>query len=200
MQIISFENDLDSLRLAFRHREKFTYLRHAGPAALLEKGEWQSRRYAGLSWQLIAGDFLKTMTEAPFPPDLIFYDMFSSKTCGDQWTMATFRQLFTACHGRAAELFTYTISTAARVAMLAAGFYVAKGRSTGPKVETTIALTPKAVRSGGENPHDLLSTDWLEKWTRSRAKYPPEIGTHEHPSFEKMILEHGQFQSTIPRQ
>ena len=33
LQIISFENDLDSLKLAFRRNELFPYLRHSGPAA-----------------------------------------------------------------------------------------------------------------------------------------------------------------------
>ena len=69
------------------------------------------------------------MAQAPFPPDLIFYDMFSSKTHGEQWTLEIFRRLFDACAGRATELFTYTRSTAARAALLAAGFFVAKGRS-----------------------------------------------------------------------
>ncbi|MGH8165409.1 MAG: tRNA-guanine transglycosylase, partial [Rhodanobacteraceae bacterium] len=128
MRLISFENDLDSLRLALRHDKKFPYLRHGGPVAIAKRGEWQSKHYAGLSWQLVPGDFLETMTQAPAPPDLIFYDMFSSKTHREQWTLEIFRRLFAACAGRAAELFTYTHSTAARAALLAAGFFVAKGR------------------------------------------------------------------------
>ncbi len=44
-----------------------------------------------------------------------------------------------------AELFTYTYSTSVRAAMLAAGFYVAKGCGTGPKAETTIGLSPRAA-------------------------------------------------------
>src|SRR5437773_1561101 len=35
LRIISFENDLDSLRLAFRHSRDFPYLRHSGPAGIL---------------------------------------------------------------------------------------------------------------------------------------------------------------------
>src|SRR3954469_879957 len=50
LQIISFENDLDSLRLAFRHNRDFPYLRHSGPAAILTEGRWQSRQHPGLSW------------------------------------------------------------------------------------------------------------------------------------------------------
>jgi len=35
MKIISFENDLDSLRLAFRHKGDFPYLGHDAPGAML---------------------------------------------------------------------------------------------------------------------------------------------------------------------
>ncbi len=35
MRLISFENDLDSLRLALRHDHKFPYLRHGGPVGIL---------------------------------------------------------------------------------------------------------------------------------------------------------------------
>src|SRR5207248_9390517 len=108
MRIISFENDLDSLRLAFANNERFTYLRHSGPAWILKSGRWQSRTHADLSWELISGDFLETMSQASAAPELIFYDMFSSKTHGDQWTLDTFQRLFNACCGRPVELFTYT--------------------------------------------------------------------------------------------
>jgi len=194
LRIISFENDLDSLRLAFRHNRDFPYLRHSGPAGILNHGQWQSAQHAGLSWLLVPGDFLETMTSAPAPPDLIFYDMFSSRTSGDQWTLAAFRRLFDACAGRAAELFTYSCSTANRAALLAAGFYVARGRNAGEKSETTIALTPEAYRTTLPCRHELLSADWLGKWHRSRAKFPVEISAHESSAFEQVIREHEQFQ------
>ena len=193
MRIISFENDLDSLRLAFANNDKFPYLRHSGPAGLLKSGRWQSREYPGLSWELLTGDFLALLDEVPAPPDVIFYDMFSSKTNPGHWTRETFRRLYAACQGRPAEFFTYTVSTAARVALLAAGFFVAKGRSTGEKVETTIALTPPALGLPTGRSRDLLAADWLVKWNRSRAKFPEGMPDSEHPAFERMIREHPQF-------
>ncbi len=189
LRIISFENDLDSLHLALRHSDRFPYLHHAGPAGILKDGHWQSRNHEGLSWSLLRGDFLTTIAHAPSPPGVIFFDMFSSKTAADQWTLDAFRQLFAACGGRAAELFTYTCSTAIRAALLAAGFHVAKGRSTGEKLETTIALTPAALPTR----HDLLGAEWLEKWGRSGAKFPAEIAASEQPAFERVILAHPQF-------
>jgi queuine tRNA-ribosyltransferase len=191
--IVSFENDLDSLRLAFRHSRDFPYLRRSGPAGILKDGAWQSRQHAGLSWLLVTGDFLETMSTAPAPPDLIFYDMFSTKTSGDQWTLNAFRKLFEACADRATELFTYTCSTANRAALLAAGFYVARGRNAGEKLETTIALTPAACRESSSCRHELLTIDWLEKWNRSGAKFPGEVGANQYASFEQMIRGHAQF-------
>lgn len=195
MHIISFENDLDSLRLAFENNDRFTYLRHGGPAGILKKGKWQSRTHPGLDWTLVPGNFLETMGDAPEPPEVIFYDMFSSKTHGDQWTLDTFRHLFAACanapHG--SELFTYTISTAARTAMLVSGFYVARGRSTGEKEETTIAFTPAALRGKFAGGHELLGAEWLAKWNRSRARIPAWVPAEEHAVFEQAILSHPQF-------
>ena len=196
LRIISFENDLDSLRLAFRHNRDFPYLRHSGPAAILTDGQWQSRQHPGLSWSLLPGDFLETMADAPAPPELIFYDMFSTKTSGDLWSFAAFREVFEACTGRAAELFTYTCSTANRAALLAAGFFVARGRNAGEKLETTIALTPAAFHSPLARGREMLSGDWLEKWSRSAAKFPAEIEGRHQEYFEKLIRHHEQFRKS----
>ena len=195
MHMISFENDLDSLRLAFANNDKFPYLRHSGPAGMLKLGRWQSRDFPGLSWELLQGDFLTMIDVASAAPDVIFYDMFSSKTNPAPWTPETFRRLYAACAERPAELFTYTVSTAARVALLAAGFLVAKGRSTGEKVETTIALTPQALGLRTGQYRELLAADWLAKWNRSRAKFPEGMPECEHETFDKVIRSHPQFQN-----
>lgn len=195
MRIISFENDLDSLRLAFANNEKFRYLRHSGPHGILQKAEWQSKEHAGLSWRLIHGDFLDTMEQAEAAPDVIFYDMFSGKTNGSAWTLAAFRQLFAACEGKATELFTYTTSTASRCALLSAGFFVARGRSTGDKAETTIAMMPKAYHSPTPWAREFLGVEWLAKWHRSAAKYPAEISAEQYPAFERVIQGHEQFRN-----
>jgi len=194
LQIISFENDLDPLRLALRLQHEFPYLRHAGPAGILAQGRWQSRLHIGLSWILVPGDFPATIPQASLPPDLIFYDMFSSKTSGDPWTLNTFCGIHAACAGRATELYTYTCSTANRAALLAAGFYVAKGRRAGEKAETTIALTPAAFRQGPSDRHEWLSAEWLRKWDRSTARFPRQLQPEQRLDFERAILGHHQFQ------
>ncbi|HEX8296443.1 MAG TPA: tRNA guanosine(34) transglycosylase Tgt [Chthoniobacteraceae bacterium] len=195
LEIVSFENDLDSLRLAHLHIDKFTYLRHAGPPSILQEGFWQSTHHAGLSWRLISGDFLEMISSAPSPPDLIFYDPFSCKTNLEHWTLDAFRRVFAACDGGAAELFTYTCSTAIRATLLAVGFQVAQGRRTGEKAETTIALTPASIASGASHPRKLLGRDWLEKWQRSGARHPADLPEEERAAFERLILAHPQFSS-----
>ncbi|HVF71230.1 MAG TPA: MnmC family methyltransferase [Chthoniobacterales bacterium] len=194
--IISFENDLDSLRLAARHPEQFPYLAHEAPAALLEHGHWRSKSVPNLTWTLIPGDFVERMSDAQSAPDLVFYDMFSSRTSGRLWAFPTFRRLFEICGAKDVELFTYTCSTANRAALLAAGFFVARGRNAGPKIETTIALTPLAASHPKRAQRDFLSRDWLAKWDRSTAKFPPDVGASDRPQFEKSIREHKQFRNS----
>ncbi len=190
MHIVSFENDLDSLRLAFKNHDRFPYLRHGGPASILEKSRWHSKKHPGLSWELLEGDFLQHLDSAP-PPDLVFYDMFSGKTSGFAWTLETFQKLHARCVGRDVELFTYTCSTASRVAMLGAGFGVARGRNAGDKEETTIAFTD--LEKARQRHRDILGQAWLEKWHRSAAKYPPTLPENDRPAFETRLRSLPQF-------
>jgi queuine tRNA-ribosyltransferase len=197
LHIISFENDLDSLRLALRQQPDFPYLRVDATAAILAGGHWQSPNDAGFRWELLTGDFLETMERAA-APDLIYYDMFSTRSSAHLWTLGVFRKLFAACAGRAAELFTYTCSTANRAALLAAGFHLARGRNAGEKIETTIALTPAALRSSFAPQRELLASDWFAKWNRSTAKFPADVAAHERSAFEKIIRGHEQFRNSPP--
>jgi queuine tRNA-ribosyltransferase len=193
LRIVSFESDLDPLRLAIRNHRHFPYLRHGGPAALLASGEWRSRSHPGLEWRLHAGDFAETVAREPSAPDLVFYDLFSGSTHPEAWTLSIFERLQAACAGRAVELFTYTASTAARVAMLGAGFWVARGRPTDGRPESTIALTKSAVGPAAECRHDLLGSDWLARWGRSQARFPSDVAPDEHAAVAQRILGHLQF-------
>ena len=194
LQIISFENDLDPLRLAVANIKHFPYLRADLLDAILTNGAWRSPDQR-INWTLHLGDFLETMNHAPLP-DVIFYDMFSSRTSAELWNAHIFRRLFELCRGRQTALTTYTCSTANRAALLAAGFFVARGRSAGEKVETTIALTPAAARKVSKRQRDLLSRDWLAKWERSDAKYPADVAPNERAAFEKIIRDHEQFRKS----
>jgi queuine tRNA-ribosyltransferase len=194
LSLVSFENDLDSLRLALRHPAWFKHLRHAGPRRLLAEGNWCSAS-AAVDWLLLPGDFNTRKFDAP-RPDVIFFDPFSFKTDGELWTLAAFRELLAVCDLKPVELFTYTYSTSVRAAMLAAGFYVAKGRGTGPKAETTIALSPGAATRVHDR--ELLGEEWLVKWARSDAQAPlgPLPGDG---SWREAVYGHPQFQTARSR-
>jgi hypothetical protein len=81
--------------------------------------------------------------------------------------------------------------------MLAAGFYVAKGRATGPKRETTIGLSARAA--AGPHGCELLGQEWLAKWQRSDAQVPFG-GTREDQAWRDAVLGHQQFSVGRPRQ
>src|SRR5581483_7952077 len=109
---------------------RFAHLRHAAPSRMLESGEW--RHASGrCCWELLKGDFRESIDSAPLP-DLIFYDPFSYKTDAALWTVEIFARIFQRALPKAAELYTYSASTAVRAALLAAGFFVAQGIGTGP--------------------------------------------------------------------
>jgi queuine tRNA-ribosyltransferase len=186
--VVSFENDLDSFKLALGHMRWFKHLRHAAPRALLADNRWINGA-ATIEWRLLPGDFAAKKFDAP-PPDIIFFDPFSFKTDGALWTLAAFREMAQLCAGRPAELYTYTYSTSVRAAMLAAGFYVAKGRGTGPKAETTIALSPRAAQA--PHHHELLKHEWLAKWQRSEAQAP--FGCLDE-NWRGAVLAHPQFRA-----
>lgn len=191
VRLVSFENDMGSLRLALKNAARFPHLHSAAPNHLLRFAEWRSER-APIHWQLIEGDFLAELDEAPVP-DLIFYDPFSSKTDRDLWTYECFAKVFAVCADNDTELFTYAAGTAVRAALLAAGFYVAQGAPTGSKRETTIALTPPAAVSRRTGNRKLLAADWLERWRRSDARYPADIPAEGQAEFAARIEGHPQF-------
>ena len=187
--LVSFENDLDSLELALDHVRWFPHLRHPAPRALLSSGSWISKDGL-IEWRLVRGDFAVCKLQAP-APDIVFFDPFSFKTDAGLWTLHAFRELAALWADQAAELFTYTYSTSVRAAMLAAGFHVAKGRATGPKAETTIALTPQAAALA--HGRELLGSEWLSRWRRSDAQMP--LGAGPDTDWRAAIEGHPQFEA-----
>lgn len=178
--LVSFERDLDPLRLALRHSALFPSLWHEGPSQLLKSGLWKSLE-APVEWKLYEGDFLETYLQAAqdFPaPDLIFYDPFSYKTDSPLWTRECFEGIRQKCADKPTELYTYSASTAVRETLLAAGFYVARGVPTPPKGETTIALTERVTG------FPFLGAQWLARWERSGAR---------KPDLDQVIRKHPQF-------
>ncbi len=186
LSIISFENDLDSLKLALRHLALFPHLRHKAPHKLLIDYCWQANS-GRLSWKLMHGDFLKNYLEAP-APDHIFFDPFSAKTNNEFWQYDCLRNIAQHCFPKTTFLYTYSASTAVRATLLASGFFVGRGVGTGPKQETTIACTTPHLSN-----QQLLDRLFLEKWERSDAKFPSGLADILRPEFSQAIRNHLQF-------
>ncbi len=188
VELFSFERDLDPLLLAAKHPNHFPHLRHGAPHKILENGQWKHPSEA-IYWELFKGDFLEHYSKAK-KPDIVFYDPFSYKTDSLLWTPEVFENLFKYCSEKSCEFYTYSSSTAVRVALFSAGFYVAAGVGTGPKSDTTIAFTSfdEAKKHPG-----LLGVDWLKRWERSDAKVPSHLQGDERLSFEERLRAHPQF-------
>lgn len=159
LKLISFENDLDSLRLALCHPAYFPHLRHGGPHSIVDGGHYKKGQ---ISWELYEGDFLETYIRAP-KPSFVFFDPFSFKTDSKLWALDTFSSLYRYLKDQKTLLLNYTASTVIRARLLMAGFYVGKGQASPPKSETTVAATyPLEI--------GLLSHEWIQRLERSDAK------------------------------
>jgi queuine tRNA-ribosyltransferase len=191
MRLLSFERNLDPLLLAAKHPDCLPHMRHGAPSKILTHGSWQHAS-GQIQWKLLKGDF-RDFIESAAHPGLIFYDPFSYKTDAELWTGEIFARIFARCLEKPAELYTYSASTAVRVALLSAGFFVAQGVAIGPKSETTIAFS----RADGATRHPLkpplLDHKWLARWRRSEAKFPATLAADEQASFATLIESHRQF-------
>lgn len=192
LRIVSFERDLDPLRLALTHAYRFPHLHHGAPRSLVDHGRWQSAD-GRLTWELLVGDFSARCSEAP-RPDLIYYDFFSVRSDPDGWSAPAFTRLREHTAAQPCELYTYSASTAVRAALLAAGFSVGSGVASPPKEETTIACAgPVPAHFTGR----LLGAPWLERWKRSHAQTPATLSPTENEAFTAKILGHPQFHHSV---
>ncbi len=186
VRIISFERDLNPLRLVTTYPYLFEQVRHPAPHVLLRHGVWHSTSKP-LEWRLQEGDFMQTLAAAP-APDLIWYDPFSYKVDMPLWSVAAFRAVLAATQGKATRLYTYSASTAVRSTLLVAGWFVGKGLGSGPKSATTVAYSPTARELGLAK--DLLNQAWLSRWERSDARQPLGVSGAD---YAEHIVGHPQF-------
>jgi queuine tRNA-ribosyltransferase len=166
LELVSFERDLGALALAQAQGAAFGIEGETAAAvqALLQHGRHDSPR---TSWRLETGDVLEALAREPSRADIVFWDPFSPRANPGLWTVAAFAAI-RRCAGPACSLFTYSASTATRVAMLLAGWNVGVGDSIGDKEKTTAA----AVRLG-----DLarpLDQRWLPRLSRPDAPLPAD--------------------------
>jgi queuine tRNA-ribosyltransferase len=192
VHIFSFENDLDSIRLALKNPSLFSHIQHSAPSSIVRTGFWENSA-SGIQWQLIIGDFAVNCEKAP-SPDIIYYDMFSLRFNARLWSMQLFKKIFDLCGGKNARLITYTVSTRTRAALLAAGFSVCYGTGSGPKAETTIAFTSFDEARTHPKP---IGKEWLAKWQRSTAKTDDTLSEEEKEYIIQKVIHHKQFATYI---
>ena len=192
-QIVSFEIDLDPMKLALKNTAAFLPLRHPAPHSILKDGSWAHGTHP-LQWILLEGDFLKRMKDAT-KPDVVFYDFFSAKTAdAELWKSPAFKLLYQHCLKKPMKLFTFSASTLVRAQLLAEGFYVGYGEGSGPKETTTVAFNDGALARAHQT---LLGKEWLLRWERSGAQYPPDLSRAEKIQFSEKIRNHPQFFGTV---
>lgn len=188
LRIVSYENDLDVVKLALLHPGFFHHIRHPGPTHLLKKGSW-THASSQIFWELKHGDFREHLKSSP-RADIIFFDMFSSGKDIELWSQDVFVKIGEYLGEHPAVFITYSQSTPFRAGLLSAGFNVGYGKPTGPKESTTIAWWgnfPVAKE------RKLLGPEWLGRFERSGLKYPTDVLEQDFQKFQQAVLNHPQF-------
>ncbi|MDR3401613.1 MAG: MnmC family methyltransferase [Chthoniobacter sp.] len=168
VEIHSFDVTDAALRFALAHAADLGYLvpHVAMVQTLLDRGESVE---ANIHWRFHPGDFRETMSVAP-APHAVLYDPYSPQSNPDMWTLDHFTQVRGCLSPDAPCLLTnYTRSTAVRVTLLLAGFFVGHGHATGEKDQTTIASNDLALL---EEP---LDATWLRRVHRSTNAAPLRV-------------------------
>jgi hypothetical protein len=176
VRLISFDQTLEPLRFALRHRLELGYFdSFEAPLTRLASGDGQTIEFSDgarrVSWELVLGDFpalLESTTIGGMPkPHAILFDPYSPASNPEMWTLPLFERLFGLLDpARPCALPTYSRSTLLRVTLLLAGFFVGRGGATGEKEETTVAAnTPALIER-------LLDPPWLERARRSSSAEP----------------------------
>ena len=171
VELHSFDRTLEPLTFAIEHAEALEYLApHVEAARRLLAGTEDS---GAVRWIFHGGDFRERMRSAP-APDAILYDPYSPRANPELWTLEHFTQLH-ACldPARACLLTNYTRSTAVRVTLLLAGFFIGNGHATGEKDQTTIATNRLDLLE------DPLGAEWLKRVQRSTRSAPLRTGGAE---------------------
>ena len=191
LHVVSFENNLELLRFALAHADSFEHMRgfEEPLQTLLDSHHWESP-CGQIIWDLRAGDFLKALDHELMVPEVVFYDPYSPAVNQDMWTLDGFKKLHQHClksqNSQGTTLYTYSVATPVRAALLIAGFYVGHGIPTGLKRETTEFSTRI------ENLANPLSKDWFGRWVRSHTQVPYGIPDGETGYYQQLIYAHPQ--------
>ena len=166
LELVSFERDLGALELALAAGEPFGWRGEPADAARTLLAH-DSHETARTHWRLVRGDLLETLARQTLRADIIYWDPFSPRANPALWTVAAFAEARRIAGPRCA-LYTYSASTATRLALLLAGWAVGVGDAIGDKAQTTAAAI---VASDLARPLDRA---WLARLSRPDAPLPSD--------------------------
>ncbi len=157
VELHSFDSTLEPLAFARAHATELDYPTPWLPSidALLSSGTAET---GAVRWHFHQGDFCKIPT-AP-APHAILYDPYSPAANPSLWTLEHFTRLRKVLT-EPCTLTNYSRSTAVRVTLALAGFYVGRGSATGEKDQTTIAATHRELLAAP------MGAAWLGRVRRS---------------------------------
>ncbi len=194
LEIHSF--DITGEPLAFARREAAALGYPLGwvsaMTTLLAQTTWRSPD-TRQQWYFHRGDFRETLSTPSVPaPDAVFWDPYSPRSSPEIWTLETFRHLFARLDSRRDCLLTsYSRSSAVRMTLLLAGFYVGAAEGVGEKTEMTVASNRAGLLTRP------LGEDWLGRVKRSTNAAPLRPGRPaQQPGGEedwRALRQHPQF-------
>ena len=171
IELHSFDSTPEPLEFAASHADELGYFGEwiEPVKALLAKGEAQAGRVRWYFHRLDFRDFVRA-PKGP-APHAILYDPYSPAANPGMWTLEHFTRL-RQCLAPASPctLTSYSRSTAVRVTLLLAGFFVGRGGATGEKDQTTVAATHSELL------RDPIEAEWLGRVRRSTRGGPLREG------------------------
>ncbi|MEA3213611.1 MAG: hypothetical protein QOE70_6668 [Chthoniobacter sp.] len=165
----SFDATSAPLQFAVLHADALGYIapHHSAVETLLAEG---CAVCGAVQWRLHRGDF-RAQFGAVSAPDAILYDPYSPRANPELWTLEHFTALASRLDPARPCLWSnYTRSTAVRVTLLLAGFFVGRGAASGEKDETTLAANDPTLLLAP------LERAWLERVRRSTQSAPLRAG------------------------
>ena len=182
--LISFEIDLNPLRLVLNHSKDLPNPGTDALSSILELKEWKSDF---VTWKLLEGNFVTTIKHAS-KPQVVFWDPFSLKTDSEMWLGSTLSLLTEKAFSDEIILSTYSSATRFRAALLSLGWWVSKGIPISGRAESTIAGSKNMFKRLSIAP---LSSDWLLKFNTSSAQFP--LDWENSSDRKKLVIGHEQF-------
>ena len=202
IRLVSFDRTLDALSFALQHASELQFpigFEDTIQKLLNDASADFAHGRLRVNWEICLGDFPQMIrppagdSGALPAPHAIFFDAFSPARNPEMWTLSLFENLFRCLDARRpCALATFSRSTAARVAMLLAGFFVGIGESIAGKEETTVASNAfELIR----NP---LNQRWLERARVSQSAEPLRTNVYRRAPLSSEMWErlrqHPQFQ------